>query len=220
MGGISWDWQYTGKIFPGLLIGLLQYTVVITVLAFVLALLLGLVWAMLLRNRITVVRGIVRWVLDFVRTTPPLVQVVFVFYVLPQLGLTLGTVTAGVLTLGVHYSTYCAETYRGGIEDVPRGQWEACTALSLPARRTWFGVILPQAIPKVIPAQGNNLISLLKDVPLLIAITVPELLYRAFDAGNHTLSYLEPLTLAGVLFLAVSIPASILLRRLERRFGH
>jgi polar amino acid transport system permease protein len=220
MSGISWDWHYTGKFVPDLVIALFQYTIVVTVLAFVLALVAGLVLALLTRTRNVVVRQVVRWVMEFVRSTPPLVQLFFVFYVLPQLGLTLDAVTCGVLTLGIHYATYTSEVYRAGIEDVPRGQWEAATALSLSTRRTWTSVILPQAIPKVIPAQGNNLISLLKDVPILVSIAVPELLFQAFSAGNQTLSYLEPLTVAGVLFLAVSIPASILVRRLERRFGH
>lgn len=220
MSGISWDMGYTLQILPGLVMALIKVTVVVTVLAFAVALVLGLVLAIAMRVRNVVVQQTLRWVLEFIRSTPPLVQLFFVYYVMPHLGLTLSTITAGVLTLGIHYSTYCAEVYRAGIEDVPRGQWEACTALSLSARRTWTAVILPQAIPKVIPAQGNNLISLLKDVPLLAAIAAPELLQTAFEAGNRTLSYLEPITMAGVLFLVVSIPASILVRRLERRFGH
>jgi len=220
MGGISWDWNYTLQILPDLIRALLEVTVVVTILSFVVALVLGLVLAIVMRTPNVVVQQVLRWVMEFIRSTPPLVQLFFVYYVMPHLGLTLGTITAGVVTLGIHYSTYCAEVYRAGIEDVPRGQWEACRALSLSTRRTWLGVILPQAIPKVIPAQGNNLISLLKDVPLLAAIATPELLQTAFEAGNKTLSYLEPLTMAGVLFLAVSIPASILIRRLERRFGH
>lgn len=220
MSGISWDWHYTLQFLPDLIIALFRTTILVTILSMVLALILGLVWVLLLRAPNVVVRQALRWVLEFIRSTPPLVQLFFVYYVFPQLGLTLSAVVAGVLTLGIHYSTYTAEVYRAGIEDVPRGQWEACTALNLSTRRTWMGVILPQAIPKVIPAQGNNLISLLKDVPILVSITVPGMLFESFDAGNHTLDYLEPMTMAGVLFLAVSIPASYLVRRLERRYGH
>jgi polar amino acid transport system permease protein len=125
----------------------------------------------------------------------------------------------GVVALGVHYACYTAEVYRAGIEAVPKGQWEAATALSLPRSRVWTGIILPQAVPRVMPALGNYTISMFKETPLLLAIGVLDVLNRAKEVGAETFRVIEPYTLAGVLFLLISYPASIIVRRLERRVG-
>jgi polar amino acid transport system permease protein len=125
-----------------------------------------------------------------------------------------------VIGLGVHYATYTSEVYRAGIEGVPKGQWEAATALNLPTSRVWRSVVLPQAIPRVLPALGNYVIAMFKETPLLSAITVLEMLAAAKGLGNETFRYLEPLTMVGLLFLLVSLPASLSVRRLERRYGH
>jgi len=217
---MTFDWSYAAEVLPGLVVALLRYTLGATVLGFALALVLGLLLALLSRSGSVIVRQVVRWVMEFIRSTPLLVQLFFLYYVMPQLGLTLPAFLAGIIGLGIHYATYNSEVYRAGIEDVPKGQWEAATALSLPRSRVWTSVILPQAVPKVIPALGNNLISLLKDVPQLVAIAVPVMLQKAYGDGADTFQFLEPLTLVAVLFLVVSIPGSILVRRLERRFGH
>jgi polar amino acid transport system permease protein len=208
-----WDWNFAGKILPDLLQGLCV-TVEATLLAYVVALVLGMVWAVLLRSA----GQVVRWIVEFVRSTPLLVQLFFLFYVLPSAGVRFSAFITGVVGLGLHYSTYTSEVYRAGIDDVPRGQWEAATALNLPRHRVWFGVVLPQAIRKVIPTLGNYLIAMFKDSPLLLAITVPEMLGAAYSVGTHHFRYLEPITIAGLLFVVVSVLASILTRRLERRY--
>jgi polar amino acid transport system permease protein len=125
----------------------------------------------------------------------------------------------GVIALGVHYACYTSEVYRAGIEAVPRGQWEAATALSLPRSRVWTGVVLPQAVPRVIPALGNYVISMFKEVPLLIGIGVLDVVGQAEAAGDTYFRYVEPYTMAGLFFLLLSYPASLLMRRLERRVG-
>ncbi len=109
--------------------------------------------------------------------------------------------------------------YRAGIEAVPRGQWEAATALSLPRSRVWTGVVLPQAVPRVLPALGNYVISMFKEVPLLLAIGVVDVVGQGRGGRQHDFRYVEPYTLAGLLFLLLSYPASLLVRRLERRVG-
>ncbi|WP_067462641.1 ectoine/hydroxyectoine ABC transporter permease subunit EhuD [Actinomadura macra] len=215
---MEWDWQYTGDIIPDLLKGL-RYTVIATLLGYVIAILLGLVWTLLRRTPNVLVRQAVRWVTEFIRCTPLIPQLFFVYYVMPVWGVTLSSLTAGVITLGVHYSTYTAEVYRAGIADVPRGQWEAATALNLPRSRVWLDVVLPQAIRKVIPTLGNYLIAMFKDSPLLLAIGVTELLSSAQSIGSRTFEYLEPMTMVGVLFIVVSVISSILVRRLERRYA-
>lgn len=210
-----WDWSFTVDILPELLRGL-GLTVVLTVLGFLIALALGLVLALVRRSPVPLVGRLTGLVLEFVRGTPLLVQAYFAFYVLPTYGVTLSALTTGIVVLGVHYSSYTAEVYRAGIEHVARGQWEAATALSLPRRRTWQSVVLPQAIRAVVPALGNYLISMFKDSAVLSAITVLELLGRATVIGSSSFRYLEPLTMAGLLFLLVSYVAARSIRRVEK----
>ncbi|HEY0540514.1 MAG TPA: ectoine/hydroxyectoine ABC transporter permease subunit EhuD [Actinoallomurus sp.] len=214
-----WDWHFAGKILPDLLRGLVV-TVEATLLGYAVALVLGLVWAILRRSPSRIVSQVVRWVVEFIRSTPLLVQLFFLFFALPSLGLTFSALVTGVVGLGLHYSSYTSEVYRAGIADVPAGQWEAATALNLPRRRVWFGVVLPQAVRKVIPTLGNYLIAMFKDSPLLLAITVPEMLHSAYDVGAKSLRFLEPITIVGVLFVIVSVLSSLLLRRLEFRYGN
>lgn len=213
-----WDWEFTGRIIPDILGGLVV-TFEATVLGSIVAFALGLVLALLRRSRIRLVSTAVWAFIEFVRSTPLLVQLYFLFNVLPGIGLKFSSLTTGVIGLGVHYACYTAEVYRAGIEGVPRGQWEAATALSLPPRRVWTSVILPQAIPRVLPALGNYTISMFKETPLLLAIGVLDLVGAAQEAGAEAYRYVEPLTLAGICFLLLSYPSSLLVRRLERRVG-
>ena len=214
----SWDWDYTFEVLPAILKGLLV-TLQATVLGSLLAYVLGLVFALLRRSRVRLVSTVVWLFMEFVRSTPLLVQLFFLFYVLPLVGVTLSPMVTGVLGLGLHYATYTAEVYRAGIEAVPRGQWEAATALSLPTRRVWTAVVLPQAIPRVLPALGNYTISMFKETPLLLAIGVLDIVGAAEEEASLAFRYVEPITIAGVLFLLLSYPASLLVRRLERRVG-
>ncbi|GAA1303708.1 ectoine/hydroxyectoine ABC transporter permease subunit EhuD [Pseudonocardia xinjiangensis] len=212
-----WDWNYAFAILPLLLEGL-GLTLVATVLGSIVAMVLGLVLAVLQRGPrplAVVVRGFV----ELVRSTPLLVQIFFLYFVLPQFGIVLSALTVGVIALGVHYACYTSEVYRAGIDAVPRGQWEAATALSLPRSRVWTGVVLPQAVPRVVPALGNYVISMFKEVPLLTAIGLLDVVGRAQEAGDTYFRYVEPYTIAGLLFLLLSYPASLLVRRLERRVG-
>ncbi|RSN31299.1 ectoine/hydroxyectoine ABC transporter permease subunit EhuD [Amycolatopsis sp. WAC 04169] len=217
---MDWSWESAAKSVPLLLEGLLV-TVEITLLASVVAYALGLVFALIRRTGIPVLSQAVLLFIEFVRSTPLLIQVFVLYYVIqPVGGMTLSPFATGVIALGVHYATYAAEVYRAGIEAVPKGQWEATTALNLPRSRVWTAVVLPQAVPRVLPALGNYTISMFKETPLLLAIGVVDVLARAKEVGADTFRVTEPYTLAGVLFLLVSLPASILVRRLERRAAH
>lgn len=214
-----WDWTYTGHVMPDLLRGLFV-TVEATVLGSLLSFALGLVWTLLFRAPTRWVRWPVRAVVEFVRNTPLLVQLFFLFYVLPTVGVALSPLTTGVLGLGLHYSTYTAEVYRAGIDGVPRGQWEAATALSLPGRRTWAAVILPQAVRRVVPVLGNYVIAMFKDSPTLAAITVLDMLKQAQEVGAESFRYTEPITVVGLLFVVIAYPTSLLMRAMERRLGN
>ncbi|KOV59211.1 ectoine/hydroxyectoine ABC transporter permease subunit EhuD [Streptomyces sp. MMG1121] len=213
---MTWDWNAVRDFMPQFWHGLLV-TLQILALGSLLSFTLGLVWTLLMRTPSRWVRWPVGVVTEFVRNTPLLVQLFFLFYVLPEWGLTFSALATGVFAIGLHYSTYTMQVYRAGIEAVPVGQWEAATALNLPRRRTWTAVILPQAIRRVIPALGNYVIAMLKDTPLLMVITVLEMLGRARLFSQQHFQFTEPLTVIGVAFVLISFPASLLLRALERR---
>lgn len=218
---MTFDWQFALSILPKLLEGLVV-TIEATLGGTVLALIGGLFWALLRRSRNRLVAGTARWCLEAVRSTPLLVQLYFFFFGLPALGLSASPLVTGILALGLHYSSYTAEVYRAGIDGVPRGQWEAALALGMGPAHTWKAVILPQAIPPVIPALGNYVVAMFKDTPLLAAITVLEVLQTAKLIGAETFRYLEPLTLVGALFLILSLAASRVVRWTEtwsRRFA-
>jgi polar amino acid transport system permease protein len=217
---MSFDWSFALDILPDMLYAFLRFSLVATVLGILLAAVLGLAFAIVRRARVPVLAPLTTAFIDFVRSTPLLVQLFFLFFVLPEAGITLPALTTGVIGLGVHYACYLAEVYRAGIESVPKGQWEATTALSLPPRLQWQHVILPQAIRNVLPALGNYAISMFKETPFLALITVPEMVQRAQAIGSISFRYLEPITLAGLIFLAASYPTAIALRKLEIRLGH
>ncbi|WP_326565731.1 ectoine/hydroxyectoine ABC transporter permease subunit EhuD [Amycolatopsis rhabdoformis] len=214
---MNWDWQAAADAIPLLLKGLLV-TVELTLLGSAVAYALGLVLALLRRAGIPVLSRLVLLFIEFIRSTPLLIQVFVLYWLVPPLtGITMSAFVTGVVALGVHYATYTAEVYRAGIEAVPKGQWEAAVALNLPRPRVWTAVVLPQAIPRVVPALGNYTISMFKETPLLLAIGVLDVLNRAKEVGAETFRVIEPYTLAGVLFLLVSLPSSLLARRWERR---
>lgn len=216
---MNWDWDVARDFLPELGDGLL-ITLEATALGSVLSFALGLVWAMAFRSPTRWVRWPVAAVVEFIRNTPLLVQLFFFYYVLPTWNITFSALTTGVIALGLHYSTYTAEVYRAGIDGVPKGQWEACTALSLSRGRTWIAVILPQAIRRVVPALGNYVIAMLKDSPMLALIGVVDLLQKARAHGATSFEYIEPYTMVGIAFILIACPASLLMRALERRLGH
>ncbi|MFF7449156.1 MULTISPECIES: ectoine/hydroxyectoine ABC transporter permease subunit EhuD [unclassified Streptomyces] len=216
---MKWDWNAVGDFMPQFWDGLLV-TLQALALGSVISFALGLVWALLMRSPTRWVTWPVGAVTEFIRNTPLLVQLFFLFYVLPEWGLTFSALTTGVLAIGLHYSTYTMQVYRAGIEAVPVGQWEAATALNLPVARTWRVVILPQAIRRVVPALGNYVIAMLKDTPLLMAITVLDMLGQARLFSQEHFQFTEPLTVIGVAFILIAYLASLLVRALERRLVH
>ena len=219
---MEWDWSFAREILPILLQGM-KITVLATLLGAIVAGVVGMVFAILRLSPNRAVASATTLVVSFIRGTPLLVQLYFVFYVLPDIGVRMPALAAGVLALGVHYATYTAEVYRSGIENVPRGQWEAAKACNLSPSQTWQHIILPEAVPPMLPALANYLISMFKETPLLSAITVLELMNEAKIIANTDYRYIEPMTLVGVLFLCISLIAVTGVRLLERRFrdvGH
>jgi polar amino acid transport system permease protein len=215
-----WNWDYAWEVLPDLLAAFFKYTLGITAAASLIAVVLGLVLAL---GRRSVTKGISvpsYGVVEFVRSTPIPIQLFFVYYALPAVGIQLSALTTGVLVLGVHYACYMSEVYRAGIDAIPKGQWEACTALSLSPQRTWRAVVLPQVVRRILPSTGNQIIALFKETPFLIVIGVSEMVTVANRLGGQSYRYIEPITIAGLIFLAASYPTSVLMRKLETRLGH
>lgn len=213
-----WDNQFAISIIPTLLRGLVT-TVQITLLGTALAAVIGLVVAILRYLRIPVLSQVLTFGVLFVRGTPLLVQAYFAFFVLPNFGISFSALVTGVLVIGINYSAYLAEVYRAGIESVAKGQWEAATALNLPRARVWFRIVLPQAFRTVVPMLGNYLIMMFKDSAVLSAITVIELMATAQRIGISEFRYLEPFTIAAILYFLVSYPSSLIVNRLEARLA-
>ncbi|AHG48224.1 amino acid ABC transporter permease (plasmid) [Rhizobium leguminosarum bv. trifolii CB782] len=215
---MEWDWDFVWQIMPTLLEGF-KITILATILGAVVAMVVGLGLAIARRSPIAAVSRTVAFVCEFIRGTPLLVQLYFIFYVLPDIGIRLAPLVAGVIGMGIHYATYTAEVYRAGIENVPRGQWEAAKATNLTTRQAWIHVVIPQAIPPMIPALANYFIAMFKETPLLSAITVLELMNQAKSIANSNYRYIEPMTLVGVFFLVVSLISVLGLRWLEERYA-
>lgn len=211
-----WRWDFAWEVLPELLKSFLQVTLLVTVVGTLIAAVLGLAIAILIRVLPRPLSMVVRWITDFIRMTPLVVQLLLLFYGVVWLE----PLTIGIIVFGVHYATYMSEVYRAGIESVPRGQWEAITALSISPRRAWLKVIIPQSLRSTIPSLGNYAISMFKESPFLIAISVMEMVNTALAIGGFTYRYNEVITIAGIIFLAASYPTAVLVNRLEKRLAY
>lgn len=210
----DWRWDYAWEILPRLLEATVN-TLIAAAAGYLIALVLGLVFALAQRSDSKVLTFVVREFVEFVRSTPLLLQIFFIFYVGPQFGITLSPWVSGMIAIGLHYSCYLSEVYRGGLDSVPKGQWEAATALNMTTVQTYRRLIIPQAIPPAIPGMGNYLVGIFKDTPMLSVIGVAELIHTANSIGSETWRYLEAYTIVGIIFLALSLPAAGLIRAFE-----
>jgi polar amino acid transport system permease protein len=211
----DWQWDFTWEILPRLLDATLN-TLIAAGAGYGIAVVFGLVLALAQRTPFRPLTMVVRETVEFIRSTPLVLQIFFVFYVGPQFGIRLSPWTAGMIAIGLHYSAYLSEVYRGGIAAVPVGQWEACRSLSMSTRDTYFRVILPQALPPALAGMGNYLVGIFKDTPMLSVIGVAELMHTANAIGSEHYRFLEPYTMVGIIFLAISLPTAGLIRAFER----
>jgi polar amino acid transport system permease protein len=212
-----WDWSFAFEILP-VLARAAVVTIEATLIGFAIAALLGLVLAGV-RIAIPVAAWPISVLVELIRSSPLLIQLFFIYFVFPKFGLVIDAFAAGVIAIGVHYAAYCSEVYRAGFDNVPRGQWEASIALNLSPWTTFRDIIIPQAIPPVVPALGNYLVALFKETPLLSAIAVLELMQTAKIIGSQTFRYTEPITLVGIFFLIMSLVSAAAIRALERHLN-
>ena len=211
----EWRWDFAIEILPNMLWATLN-TILAAGIGYAIAAIMGLLFLLGQRTPIKIVNMINREIVEFIRSTPLLIQLFFVYFVLPQFGITLSAWVCGMITIGLHFGTYLSEVYRGALEGVPRTQWEACRALNFSTFYTYRKIVLPQAFPIAIPGMGNYLVGIFKDTPLLSTIGVAELFHAATAVGGYHYRYLEPYTIVGIIFLMLSIPAAIWIRKIEK----
>lgn len=211
-----WRWDFAWQVLPDMLSSFFQATLLVTVVGTIIASVLGLIIAILIRVLPKPLSLVVTWVANFIRMTPIVVQLLVLFYAVVWLE----PIMIGLVVFGVHYATYMSEVYRAGIDSVPGGQWEAATALSMSPGRKWRRVVIPQALRSTVPSLGNYAISMFKDTPFLISISVMEMVNTALEIGGFTYRYIETITIAGVIFLVASYVTAILVNRLEKRLAY
>ncbi|MEZ7173174.1 ectoine/hydroxyectoine ABC transporter permease subunit EhuD [Sporosarcina sp. OR05] len=218
---MTWSWEVFFEVIPLIFKGL-WITLGLTIACYVFAMIFGFFWVFMSRIPVKSINWLFRWIAEFIRSTPPLVQLFFIYFawpVIPVIGVTLHPFIAAILGLGIHFSTYTSEVYRSGIESVEKGQWEASTALNLSTAQKWRYIILPQAIPPTIPMLGNYLIIMFKEVPLASTIGVVAMLHLANDYGAQYYKYVEPLTVVALFFLLLSYPSALLINKLEKKYN-
>lgn len=212
---MEWRWDFTWEILPRL-VAATGNTLLAAGGGYAIAVVLGLVLALAQRTPYRLLTFIVREFVEFIRSTPLLLQIFFVFYVGPQFGIRLSPWASGMIAIGLHYACYLSEVYRGGIESVTMGQWEAATALNMTTMQTYTRIVIPQAIPPAVSGLGNYLVGIFKDTPMLSVIGVTELIHTANTIGSENFRFLEPYTMVGLIFLAISLPTAGLIRAFER----
>jgi His/Glu/Gln/Arg/opine family amino acid ABC transporter permease subunit len=165
-------------------------------------------------------RRLLRWPADifveFIRATPLILQLIYIYYVLPAAGIRLEPYAAAVIGLTLNYSAYMSEVYRSGILAVPKSQTEAARSLGLGPTVTFVKITFPQAFRIVLPALGNYLIALFKDTALASVVTVQELMFSGQIIAARNYQYFTVYTVTAILYFAVGYPSALLVRRVER----
>lgn len=205
-----------GQFVPALLQGAVL-TVELTVLGSVLAVVMGVLAALARLYGPAPVRWLATLYVEIFRGTSALVQLFWLFFVLPQFGVTIDAFVVGVLALGLNVGAYGSEVVRGAVLSVPRGQWEASTALNMSRAQMLRRIILPQAFVAMIPPWGNLLIELLKSTALVSLITLSDLAFKAQQLNQATLKTVPIFTLVLLIYLAISLIITIGMRTLEQR---
>lgn len=207
-----------GSYLP-LLIDGVWLTLVVTLFSVVLSTALGFVWAVMIWSRIGVLVAISRGFITIIRGIPIIVQLFYIYFVMPEIGLNLTALQAGIIGLGIAYSAYQAENFRAGIEAIDKGQIEAAQSIGMTDQLVMRRVILPQAVRIVLPPFGNTIIMMLKDSSLVSTITVAELTRQGQLIAASTFDNMTVFTLVAVIYLALSLPLTFLTRHIEKRFA-
>lgn len=194
----------------------------ITVKASLLAILLGLFIGVVVGSLRVVPVPFLRWIgaayIYVIRGTPLLIQLFLIYFGLPSLGLNLPAFLAGIIGLGINSGGYVGEIVRGGIEAVPKGQWEASQVLGLSYLQTMRRIVLPQAVRNMLPAFGNEFVTLIKESSLLSTLAITELTMAGQQVRSVTYASFETFLLVGAIYLCLTSATSFALGRVEKRW--
>jgi polar amino acid transport system permease protein len=192
-------------------------TIIVTSGSLILSTLLGMVWALMRVSRVRALQQLAKAIVNGIRGIPIIVQLFYIYFVMPELGVTLSALQASIIGLGIAYSAYQAENFRAGIEAIDKGQIEASESLGMGWALMMRRVVLPQAVKIILPPYGNIMIMMLKDSSQASTITVAELTLKGQLIAASTFKYTSVLTMVAVLYLVMSVPLILFVGWLERR---
>ena len=226
IGGMAVAIASTGRVHPDFLaeqlpffLGGVPLTIFVSVASIIFATGFAVIGALGRVSRNPVIYAIASLYVSLVRGTPLVVQIFFIYSALPQFGIVLPAIVAGVFALSFNYGAYMTEIFRAGIQAIPRGQLEAASALGMTERHTMRRIVMPQAIRIVIPAIGNEFIAMIKDSSLVSVVGLQELLWRADTVGRSNSQLIQALLIAAIVYWALTIFFSTFQARLERRMA-
>jgi polar amino acid transport system permease protein len=206
------------EFLPILLMGV-KLTIIVTIGSLAVSTVLGLIWALMRVSGVRVLAAISRTIVNIIRGIPIIVQLFYIYFVLPDFGITLSALQAAIIGLGIAYSAYQAENFRAGIEAIDHGQVEAAQSIGMGWALMMRRVILPQAVRILLPPYGNTMIMMLKDSSQASTITVAELALQGKLIASATFQNSTVFTLVALLYLTMSIPLILIVGWLEKRFG-
>jgi polar amino acid transport system permease protein len=209
-------WRDTVEFLPILMSGV-ALTIIVTIGSLLLSTVLGLIWALMRVSGIGVLSGISAGLINVIRGIPIIVLLFYLYFVMPEFGVTMTALQAAILGLGIAYSAYQAENFRAGIEAIDKGQIEAAQAIGMSWAQTMRRVVLPQAVKIVLPPYGNVMIMMLKDSSQASTITVAELALQGKLIASSTFKNTSVFTLVALMYLTMSIPLILLVRHFEKR---
>src|ERR1700744_4575237 len=193
------------QFLPPLLHGALL-TITVSLLAFCLALICGMAMGIARMSRLWPLRAVAAVYIQFIRGTPLLLQLFFIYYVLPYGGIVLSPFISGVLGLTINYTAYMAEVFRAGIQAIPKGQWEAGASVGMSRRLMLRRIILPQAIRIIVPSIGNFFVSIFKDSALVSVITMRHLMFSGQLLASATYKHFEIFTMGAAIYFLITYP--------------
>src|SRR4051794_39219232 len=204
------------EFLPILMQGL-RLTILVTVGSLVLSTLLGLVWALMRVSGVRVIETVAKGAVNLIRGIPIIVQLFYIYFVMPDFGVTLTALQASIIGLGIAYSAYQSENFRAGIEAIDHGQVEAAQTIGMGWWLTMRRVVLPQAVKIVLPPYGNIMIMMLKDSSQASTITVAELALQGKLIASSTFKNTSVFTQVALMYLTMSIPLILLVRHFEKK---
>ncbi|UCE53101.1 MAG: amino acid ABC transporter permease [Desulfobacterales bacterium] len=212
------DFRFMLKYLPFIMKGV-GTTIYVSLLSIISACVLALFGALGRLSKNPIFYGIATFYISIIRGTPLIVQIFVIYLGLPQMGIVISAVPAGIIALGVNYGAYMTEIFRAGIQSIGRGQIEAAHSLGMTYAQMMKRVVLPQALRLIIPPTGNEFIAMLKDSALVNFLGVWELFFRAIKVGRQNFKNMETLIIAGLFYWMVTIIFQYFQSRLENRLS-